>query len=152
MNERDANALHPVILYDGDCGLCDHFVQFVLHRDPSGVFRFAALQSEYARRALSDLGLSTDDFNTIVVIENGVALRRSTAALRIVRRLRAPWPVLYAFIWVPRPVRDFFYRRISRNRRRFFTRPTACGLPKPGWIERFIESPIRTPTTPTSRP
>jgi len=128
----------PVVLYDGTCGLCDRLVQFVLPRDPHGRFRFAALQSDLARRALAAAGLPIDDFDTMVLIEGETVHVRSTAALRVVRRLRFPWPMLYALIVVPRPLRDAVYRWVARNRRRFRPSPAACTLPDPRWGERFL--------------
>jgi predicted DCC family thiol-disulfide oxidoreductase YuxK len=127
-----------VIFYDGECGLCDRLVQFVLPRDPRGWFRFAALQSEYARKALAAAGMPSDDFDTMVLIESGRAYVRSSAALRVLRRLRWPWPIFFPFIVVPPFVRDAVYRFIARNRHRWFARPESCGLPKPGWRERFL--------------
>jgi predicted DCC family thiol-disulfide oxidoreductase YuxK len=141
-----------VIFYDGDCGLCDRLVQFVLPRDPRAHFRFAALQSEYARNALERVGLSSSDLDTMVLIENGETYVRSTAALRVLRRLKAPWPFLYyALIWIPRPLRDVVYRAIARTRHKLFARPESCGLPKPGWRERFVDAQVTAATTPSRR-
>jgi predicted DCC family thiol-disulfide oxidoreductase YuxK len=78
----------------------------------------------------------------MVLIENGRAYVRSTAALRVLRRLRGPWPIFYPSIWVPRPIRDFVYGLIARNRKRWFAPPTTCGAPKAGWSERFIDAPV----------
>ena len=41
-----------IILFDGQCNVCNRFVQFVIRRDPAGKFQFAPLQSEQAARAL----------------------------------------------------------------------------------------------------
>ena len=41
-----------IILFDGQCNVCNTFVQFVIRRDPAGKFQFAPLQSEQAARAL----------------------------------------------------------------------------------------------------
>jgi len=128
-----------VIFYDGECGVCDRLVQFVLPRDPRGYFHFAALQSEHARKQLAAAGMPTDDFDTMVLIESGKVYVRSSAALRVLRRLRWPWPIFYPFIVVPAFVRDVVYRFIARNRHRWFARPESCGLPKPGWTERFLD-------------
>ena len=141
-----------VIFYDGDCGLCDRLVQFVLPRDPRAHFRFAALQSEFAREALAKNGLSSSDLDTMVLIEDGTAYVRSTAALRVLRRLKAPWPTLYwTLAWIPAPLRDLVYRAIARSRHKLFTRPESCGVPKPGWRERFVDPPVTAPTTPSRR-
>lgn len=129
---------HAVILYDGECGLCDRLVQFVLPRDPRGCFRFAPLQSAFARAQLVAAGLPPDDLDTMVLVESGRVHVRSSAALRVLRELSWPWPILYPFVLVPRFLRDPVYRFIARNRHRWFARPATCGMPKPGWNERFL--------------
>ena len=125
----------PIILFDGVCNLCSGAVQFILDRDPRGRFRFASLQSGAARRLLGGESLP----ESIVLIEEGKTSRRSTAALRIARRLRFPWPLLYAFIVVPRPLRDFVYNWIARNRYRWFGRRETCLVPAPDLRNRFLE-------------
>jgi len=59
---------HPILLYDGVCGLCNRLVQFILRRDPGGVFRFAALQSALAGRVLARHGARADDLDTVYVV------------------------------------------------------------------------------------
>lgn len=126
-----------VILYDGECGLCDRLVQWVLPRDRGGHFRFAALQSEWARAALRRHALSTTDFDSIVLLENERVYLRSTAALRVLRRLPG-WRWTYVFVMVPPVLRDLVYGWIARRRKRWYPAPAACGVPKPEWRERFI--------------
>jgi predicted DCC family thiol-disulfide oxidoreductase YuxK len=130
-------AQHPVILFDGLCNLCTWSVQFVIRRDPGGVFRFAALGSEIGLELLgrSAPGVVAD---SVVLIEDGRAHTRSTAALGIARRLRWPWPVLYALIIIPRPLRDALYAWIARNRYRWFGRRESCMVPTPELRERFL--------------
>jgi predicted DCC family thiol-disulfide oxidoreductase YuxK len=126
-----------VILYDGECGLCDRLVQWVLPRDQEGRFHFAALQSEWAQAALLRHGRSTRDFDTMVLVEGDHIFLRSTAALRVLRGLPR-WRWAYAFIIVPRSIRDAVYGWIAVRRKRWYPTPDACGLPKAGWRERFI--------------
>lgn len=47
---------HPVIFFDGVCGLCNGFVDFALARDRRGVFRFATLQGETAKTRIPGIG------------------------------------------------------------------------------------------------
>jgi predicted DCC family thiol-disulfide oxidoreductase YuxK len=127
-----------VILYDGECGLCDRLVQWVLPRDREGRFRFAALQSEWAQSALRRHRLPTADFDSMVVLEGDRVFLRSTAALRVLRALPG-WRWTYGFMLVPRAVRDVVYSWIARSRKRWFPTPVACGVPQPEWRDRFIE-------------
>jgi len=128
-------AVNSVVLFDGVCNLCNAVVRFILARDPEGHFRFASLQSEAARRLLGD-GQTAE---TIVLLEAGKTYTKSTAALRIARGLRFPWPLLYAFVAFPRPLRDLFYDWVARHRYRWFGRRESCMVPTPEVHERFVE-------------
>jgi predicted DCC family thiol-disulfide oxidoreductase YuxK len=76
---------------------------------------------------------------TIVLLDAGKTYVKSTAALRIARGLRFPWPLLYAFVAVPRPVRDLIYDWVARHRYRWFGKRDTCMLPTPELRERFLE-------------
>lgn len=133
-----------IILFDGHCHMCHGLVKFIIPRDPGGYFQFASLQSEVARRLLSEAGgvghHTGEAPDSVFLIENNRIYSHSTAALRISRRLRGLWKVSYLFILVPRPLRDVVYRWIARNRYRFFGRSEHCMLPTPEQRERFLEN------------
>jgi predicted DCC family thiol-disulfide oxidoreductase YuxK len=129
---------HAVVLFDGVCNFCDNTVQFVLRRDKAGYFRFAALQSEAGQALLKDHELPTEHFDTFILLENGKIYKRSSAALRLVRKLSGGWPLLYGFILIPRFIRDFFYSIIARNRYRWFGKKDACMIPSPEVRSRFL--------------
>ena len=130
---------HQLILFDGLCNLCNGFVQFVVARDPSAHFQFGALQSASARRVL-ELPDTPDPLpDAIVLVEDGNVYTRSTAALRIARRLTFPWPLAFALLAVPRPWRDGIYALIARRRYRWFGRRSQCMVPTPALRSRFID-------------
>jgi predicted DCC family thiol-disulfide oxidoreductase YuxK len=128
-----------LILFDGVCNLCNGFVQFVIERDPEGRFRFGALQSAAAQRILDlhDTGTVLPD--AIVLVEGGALFTASTAVLRVARGLVFPWPLAYAFIVVPRPLRDWVYGLIARRRYRWFGQRDSCMVPTPALRSRFID-------------
>lgn len=130
----------PVILYDGECGLCSRLVQAVLVRDRAGVFRFCALQSPWAQDVLRRHGLSTTDFDTMVLVEGDRIHLRSAAALRVSRRLPW-WRWTGAFLLLPRALRDAVYGWIARRRKRWFPPSEACLILRPEWRPRFIDPP-----------
>ena len=135
----DASQAGNIVLFDGVCNFCNASVHFIIDRDPGNRYRFAALQSEIGRRLLVQHGLPPDACDSIVLLEGDRCYVRSTAALRIVRRLRWPWPFLYVFIVVPRFLRDVAYSFIARNRYRWFGRSEQCRLPTPQLRQRFLE-------------
>jgi predicted DCC family thiol-disulfide oxidoreductase YuxK len=129
---------HAILLFDGVCNFCDGVVQFIIKRDPKGYFHFAPLQSDTAQRLLSEHRLP-NEVETMIVIENGKAYLRSSAALRVTRHLTGAWPLFfYLAYWVPAPIRDFFYKFIARNRYRLFGKKESCMIPTPEVRARFL--------------
>ena len=129
----------PIVLFDGVCNLCDRSVQFILDRDPTGVFRFASLQSDTGRALLVDHQIDPDALASIVVVDGETAYTRSDAALRIAKDLRFPWNALWGLRIVPRFLRDAVYELIARNRYRWFGTRESCRLPTPDVAARFLD-------------
>lgn len=130
---------HAVVLFDGVCNLCNGAVNFIIDRDPAGYFRFAPLQSDVAATYLDDTDGPDADLSTIVLVEDGQTYVRSTAALRIARRLTGAWPLLFLAIVVPRPLRDAVYNWVAHNRYDWFGTRDECRLPTPGLRDRFLD-------------
>lgn len=129
---------HPIILFDGLCNFCDASVNWIIRHDTEGRFRFAALQSSAGERLQRELGLGTSALDTLVLVEGGRVHRRSGAVLRILRRLRWPWPVLFGLIAVPALIRDSVYGVLARRRYRWFGRKDECMVPEPQVRSRFL--------------
>ncbi|RYD93325.1 MAG: thiol-disulfide oxidoreductase DCC family protein [Sphingobacteriales bacterium] len=129
----------PVILFDGECNYCDAVVNFVIRVDRKRRLRFAALQSKAGQALLQQYGLSQEEFNSFVFIEDGKAWNRSTAMLRVLRYL--PWWLQEARLgWLlPRPIRDAVYDWVARNRYRWFGKRDACMIPTPDVRARFLD-------------
>jgi len=127
-----------LLLYDGVCGLCNRLVQWIIQRDRHGRVQFAALQSDLGQELLRAHGMRTDDFDTAVMIERGQAFTKARAVLRVFAALGRPWSLLTPFARLPRPLIDFFYDRVARNRYRFFGRSESCMLPPPEVRSRFL--------------
>ncbi|WP_395090970.1 thiol-disulfide oxidoreductase DCC family protein [Armatimonas sp.] len=132
--------MSAIVLFDGVCNLCDKSVRFIFCHDPSGYFKFAPLQSQTAQKLLADAGASAPDLNSILLIEDGKVYSHSTAALRIARRLKAPFPLLWAGMILPRPLRDIVYKVIAKNRYKWFGQKESCELPPKDLRERFLAS------------
>ena len=128
----------PVVFFDGVCNLCNGTVDFIIGRDRGTGFRFSSLQSGYARDVLPPEDVA-GELDSIVLQEDGQLYRRSTAALRIARRLKGPWPLLYVLILIPSPLRDLVYRLIANYRYSWFGRSESCRVPTPELRARFID-------------
>jgi predicted DCC family thiol-disulfide oxidoreductase YuxK len=128
-----------VVLFDGYCSLCDGAVRFIMARDPTARFRFAALQSEAAQSRLRAAGAPSVLPDSVLLLDADGLHVRSEAAVRIARQLRAPWPMLaqVASI-VPRRWRDALYDVVARRRYAWFGRRDSCRLPTPDEAARFL--------------
>ena len=129
----------PILLFDGVCNLCNGAVRFIVRFDAVGRFQFAPLQSDVGQALLERHGLSTDDFDSAVLIEDGEYTTKSTAALRIARRLDGPWPLLYPLIALPEGVRDGAYDLVAEYRYRVFGKKDECPVPDPEIRDRFAD-------------
>lgn len=127
-----------IVLFDGECNFCNSSVQFIIKRDPAAHFLFSSLQSETGEKYVKQFNIP-DDVDSIVLIENGKAYTKSSAALHIAKKLDGLWHLLFLFILVPRKIRDGFYDYFARNRYRWFGKTEgACRLPSPEERKRFI--------------
>lgn len=129
----------PIILFDGVCNLCHCSVQFILPRDKKGIFRFASLQSPAGQALLIKYRLPAGQTDSFVLVDKGSVYTRSSAALRVVKKLRGLWPLFSVFWIVPRPFRDRVYDYVARHRYQWFGKEEACWLPSPQWKKRFLD-------------
>lgn len=135
---------HPVVLYDGVCGMCNRLLRMILRRDPAGFFHFATLQGGLARAALARHAAARETFETMyVVLAPGTPeerlLSHSDAAVYILGHIRGPLRVFRALRFLPRVLRDWIYGFIARRRYRWFGRYETCPVPPAEWKERFLD-------------
>jgi predicted DCC family thiol-disulfide oxidoreductase YuxK len=127
----------PVILFDGVCNLCNRAVQFIIKNDRKEVFKFASLQSEFAQNFLKSNKLATQDFSTLILIQDGQYFNKSIAIFKIVKNLpNYSWLSIFAFL--PLFFTDFVYDLISNNRFKWFGKRASCWLPNSELKDRFL--------------
>lgn len=128
----------PIVLFDGVCNLCNGAVNFIMDRDRQQQFRFASLQSSAGERLLAEHDLPPEYLRSLVLVEGARVSTKSTAALRIARRLDGRWPLCYVFIVFPAAVRNFLYDIVARNRYRLFGQSESCRYPTEAERARFL--------------
>jgi predicted DCC family thiol-disulfide oxidoreductase YuxK len=128
----------PIILFDGICNLCNGAVQFIIKHDKRNLFRFGSLQSGTGQQLLAQYNLPMNEFNSFILIENNKAYSRSTAALKIAKKLNGILPWLYVFMIIPKIFRDSIYDLIARNRYKWFGQKDECMVPTPELKARFL--------------
>ncbi len=133
----------PVLLFDGECGLCQRIVRLLLRADRAGRLKFAPLQGAAAQAWLRAHGLPTADFESIVFVPDwgdtgrGGFLLRTDAALAAARIAGGPWRFVTWTCVLPRRWRDAVYRLVARLRYAIFGRYRTQPLP-PEWAGRFL--------------
>lgn len=128
-----------MIFFDGVCNLCNSSVQFVLKKDKNQKFKFASLQSDVATEILLQFSKKKSELNSIILVYNNRIYEKSAAILHIARLLGAPY-TLTAIFWIfPKPVRNYIYDFIAKNRYKWFGKTAHCMTPSPKLKERFLE-------------
>lgn len=127
-----------IVFFDGDCGVCNFWVQWILERDKSDQFMFASLQSDFGQKFLSERGLDTKVFNTMYVWKpNQYYLEKSQAILKIANLLGGVYKLSAIGKIIPRFLSDKMYDTVSENRMKLANQK--CYLPTPHQRTKFIE-------------
>jgi predicted DCC family thiol-disulfide oxidoreductase YuxK len=131
-----------IVLFDGVCNLCNRTVRFIIRHDSRARFQFASQQSAAGRRLLRQHGIPTSAglAGGVVVIEGERVWLDSDAIFRILYRLGGVWSIPAALRFFPKPLRDWAYRLIARNRYRIFGRLERCMVPTPELKKRFLDA------------
>ena len=132
------NKIHNILLFDGVCNLCNGFVQFVIKRDKNDKIKFASLQSEIGQKLLLQHQLPLNQFQSFVYIKNNKFILKSTAALTLMKDIGGIWQLFYAFIIVPKCIRDYVYSFVAKNRYKWFGKQNACMIPTKELMNKFL--------------
>ena len=129
----------PLMLFDGVCNLCNGALQFMLRVEKHGKLQFCTLQSDAAISLLKHLNAPLD-LSTVVYVLDGNLYTHSTAISLLLRHHARPgWAFLGVLLAViPKPLRDFGYRVVARNRYKWFGHKETCLMPTPALKARFI--------------
>ncbi len=129
----------PLIIYDGICVLCSTAMTMIATRDRARRFRFTHAQGALGQALFRHYGLDPVAFETVLLIDNGIALGKLDMARRVGQQIGGPWHLFAAFAVLPGVLQDWCYDRIAKNRYRLFGRKDACIRPDPSWQARVIE-------------
>ncbi|CAM1364845.1 thiol-disulfide oxidoreductase DCC family protein [Tenacibaculum xiamenense] len=124
-----------VVLFDGVCNLCNTTITYIIKRDIENKFKFASLQSKYANEKTKNRFVN--ELSTIVLIDDEKEYVKSTAVLRIFKELKG-YKWVRILLFVPVPIRDFFYKLVASNRYTLFGKRKSCMMPSKELNEKFI--------------
>lgn len=127
-----------LILFDGVCKLCHGWSRFIIKYDRDHIFKLTTVQSPQGQAILEHFGMPTEHFDTMLYIENNHAYEKSTAFLKVVKKLPFPFKLLQVFYLFPKFIRDWCYDRIALNRYRIFGKYDSCLSPTADHDKRFL--------------
>jgi len=128
----------PIILFDGICALCSGWAAFVLRHDKQARYRLLTAQSPLGYELYVHYGLDPTNYETNILIENGVAWFKSESSIRMFEGLGLPWSLAAVFRALPLPVRDALYNWVARRRLKLFGKLEQCYVPPPDYRDRII--------------
>lgn len=118
---------NPIVFFDGVCGLCSHFVDFVISIDKKHVHRFAPLQGMTAKQILTMQEI--EDLDSVVVYVNGGKLKKAQAVLHVLQSVGGFWTLTSVFRIFPNSLLNFFYDLVARHRYQIFGKKESCRIP-----------------------
>lgn len=127
-----------VLFFDGDCAFCSASVQRAARFDKREQISFAPLQGEFSRKMGFEKHASEDGGTMILLRESdGKVFTHSDGLIEIARVFGGAWKLLTLARCIPKPLRDFVYRRIARNRYRLMGKSDTCILPDSALLKRL---------------
>lgn len=103
-------------MFDGVCALCNGAVSFLHKRLKNKNYEFIPSESDKGIKILEEYSIQQISQDSMVVIIKNQTFIKSDAVLKIVKDMKAHWKIFLIFKIVPKPIRDFIYTWISRNR------------------------------------
>jgi predicted DCC family thiol-disulfide oxidoreductase YuxK len=128
----------PIILFDGVCNFCNRTVNIILKYDQDGHFKFAPSQSIGGIGVLQKFNLNQTSTASVILIENDKVYTKTDAVIQIATHLKG-WPRLFSIIkFIPKPIRDFGYDLVAKNRYTLFGKRETCRIPDESTRHRFL--------------
>jgi predicted DCC family thiol-disulfide oxidoreductase YuxK len=127
----------PIIFFDGECNLCNGFVDLILQIDRDGIFHLSPLQGKTAAQLLPPLPSDREAWSIFYLDEHQL-YSQSDATIQIAKRLGGPWAVLGISELLPSTARNPLYRIVASNRYRWFGQRPTCRVPTEQEKARFL--------------
>lgn len=120
---------HPIVVFDGECALCNGFVAWLIRHDSRGYFLIAGSAGEVGAAVVAAAGLDATITQSTLIVWDGKAHLRSRAIIAVARGLPWPWRAVAGIRVVPEFLRDAAYRFIASRRPRVAADDPSCGVP-----------------------
>lgn len=127
-----------IILFDGVCNFCNTSVNTIIKFDKKKYFRFAPIQSDIGKFLMDTYKLDPVKFDSVILCDDNKAYVFSSAILNIARKLGGIYSLGYAFVLIPKFIRDPLYKWIAKNRYKWWGKKDSCMIPTPELKSRFL--------------
>ena len=125
-----------VIFFDGYCGLCNGFIDFMMKVDKNGIFKFSPLQSEFAKQHVNASDI--EELKSVVILIEGKTYRKAEGVLKALSLLGGVWKSSLLLTALPNKILNVGYDLVAENRYSLFGKRETCRLPSPEERSRFI--------------
>ncbi len=117
-----------IVIFDGECNLCNGVVGWLLKFAPENLFQFVAFQSQYGQELLIQYNFPTHQLDTVILIDENGVKTHSDGFLRIVSKIPKWQRVAALLAFIPKLIRDFIYKTASKNRVKWFGQSKSCTI------------------------
>ena len=117
-----------IIIFDGECNLCNGVIGWLLKFAPQDLFNFVAFQSPKGQELLIKYGFPTQKLDTVILIDQDGLKTHSDGFLKIVSKIPKWQRVAALLAFIPRLIRDYIYRTASKNRLKWFGASNICTI------------------------
>ena len=129
----------PIILFDGVCNFCNRSINIILKHDKDSYFQFAPSQSNAGIDILQQFDLDQKATASVILIDNEKIYTKTDAVIQIATYLTG-WPKSFRLLkFIPKPIRDFAYDVIAKNRYALFGKKETCRIPDESIRHRFLD-------------
>ena len=116
-----------LIVFDGNCSLCNKFVLFVVKRDYNDHFRFISLQNPNLHKYLNKI--DAIEANSILLINyEGDVKIKSEAITLIFCRLKGLKSLTLIMNFFPNKIRNLVYSLVAKHRYKIFGKTDHCSM------------------------
>lgn len=129
-----------IILFDGDCNLCNTFINFTIDRDSNNTFLFTPLQSSTGIQILKNIDKYSPELDSIVLYDpvTREIEKKSRAAINIISTFGGFWVLMRLFLILPSFINNAVYDFVAENRYRWFGKTDSCRIPTPDLMRKFL--------------
>ena len=117
-----------IIIFDGECNLCNGVVGWLLKFAPADLFSFVPFQSPKGQEYLKQFGFNTERLETVILIDQNGVHTHSDGFLRVVGKIDKWKRVTALSAFIPRLIRDYIYKTAYKNRVRWFGSSSSCAI------------------------